>query len=202
MDQTRNYFNEIAEDYDSSADGKFVRRMYGEVIIQIMEAGPEILLDLGCGNGNVLLAVGRRRPVRLYGLDLSENMIVEAGKRLAALDGDWNLQVGDAVSLPYEDRTFDTVACNASFHHYTDPGRVLKEIRRVLKPGGTLVLGDPTAPFFLRPLLNLSFSGRKSGDHHLYGKREIIGLLREAGFSVKRWKTIDFQAFILTAERI
>lgn len=226
---TKDYFNEIAKEYDSSADGKFVKRMYGEVVGQIMEARPQSLLDLGCGNGNVLLAVGRQCSARLYGLDLSENMIAEAGKRLAKLDGEdgdhsmgqaenagdtsgarqgrrsmrrTDLRVGDAVALPYENQLFDVVACNASFHHYLDPGRVLKEIWRVLKPGGTFILGDPTAPSLLRPLLNASFVTRNSGDHHLYGKREMIRLLESEGFSVKKWKIISFQAFVLSATRI
>ena len=85
MDKTKDYFNQIAEDYDSSADGKFVKRMYGEVVRQIMEIRPGTLLDLGCGNGNVLLAVGRQYPACLYGLDISEKMIAEAGKRLGEL---------------------------------------------------------------------------------------------------------------------
>lgn len=251
MDKTKDYFNQIAEDYDSSADGKFVKRMYGEVVRQIMEVRPGTLLDLGCGNGNVLLAVGRQYPASLYGLDISEKMIAEAGKRLgeltaegggsaAAMQGKGggpaavmqvkagspaaamqesagssiafrqetagarciDLRVGDAAALPYENGFFDTVICNASFHHYLNPGQVLGEIRRVLKPGGTLVLGDPTAPFFLRPLLNTTFSARSSGDHHLYGKQEMIRLLKGAGFSVKKWKVIKLQAFVLTAERI
>lgn len=218
MDKTRDYFNEIAEDYDSSADGKFVKRMYGEVVRQILEIMPEALLDLGCGNGNVLLAVGRQCPARLFGLDISENMISEAEKRLAVLSEEaWvppaprpgitgcpriNLRVGDAAGLPYESGAFDAVACNASFHHYLNPEQVLREIRRVLKPGGVLILGDPTAPFFLRPLLNASFSARNSGDHHIYGKREILGLLKSEGFSAKKWKILNFQAFILSAVRV
>ena len=57
------------------------------------------------------------------------------------------LEVGDAEKLPYAENQFDIVICNASFHHYPNPDRVLSEIKRVLKIEGILILGDPTAPF-------------------------------------------------------
>lgn len=192
---TRAYFDKNAKDYDNSSDGRFVRCMYREILEKTMALKPDTVLDLGCGNGNILVQLAQTGS-RLYGLDLSSNMIAEAERRLG---GRASLTVGDAQLLPYGDESFDLVICNASFHHYPRPDTVLEEIRRVLKPRGVLILGDPTAPAPIRTLLNIGFQGRDSGDFKIYGKKELYRSLENHGFMVKSWKMVKHHAFVLTA---
>lgn len=192
---TREYFDSNAKDYDNSPDGRFVRCMYREIVDRAAAKNPTSVLDVGCGNGNILmqlLDIG----AALYGLDLSPNMIAEAERRLGERA---SLTVGDAERLPYEDHTFDLVICNASFHHYPHPDAVLGEIRRVLKPRGTFILGDPTAPAPVRALLNLSFQGKRAGDFKIYGKKEIYRMLAARGFVVENWRRLNYRAFVAVA---
>lgn len=143
QEETRRYFDRVAEDYDASYDGRFVRCMYREVVRRAVSLPGDRVLDLGCGNGNLIRMLREVKQASCWGADLSSQMIREAGKNL----GDKvNLTVADAAALPYGDGQFDIVICNASFHHYTEPERAVEEIRRVLKTGGTLILGDPTIP--------------------------------------------------------
>lgn len=200
QEETRRYFDRVAEDYDASYDGRFVRCMYREVVRRAVSLPGDRVLDLGCGNGNLIRMLREVKRASCWGADLSPQMIQEAGKNL----GDKvNLAVADAAALPYGDGQFDIVICNASFHHYTEPERAVEEIRRVLRTGGTLILGDPTIPGRLaRKLLNRAVHKRDSGDYKIYGKTEITSLFAARGFRVHSWKRINFRSFVFEAEKV
>ena len=197
---TKLHFDEIAEDYNNSSDGRFVKCMYEEIVNRISEIQPENILDLGCGNGNVLAALAKCTTYKLFGLDLSENMISEAKKRL---NDDVELKIGDSENLPYEDNKFDVIICNASFHHYIHPKKVLNEIKRVLAPNGILILGDPTFPCdWLLKIINHFLPMSNSGDYRLYSKKTISSLLNECGFTPYNFKKLNCKSFIINAKAL
>lgn len=199
-ENTKKYFNTTAKDYDNSHDGQFVKCMYDEIFNRVKSINPKTILDLGCGNGNILKMLENNTSASLYGLDLCENMIEEARKRLS---NKITLTVGDSENLPYADNMFDTIICNASFHHYIHPDAVLKEIKRVLKKDGSLILGDPSAPFnWYTKFLNYFLKYSNSGDYKIYSKKEITSLLSKYSFEIKDFKMIDYRAFVLTATNI
>lgn len=197
--KTKEYFNGTAKNYDTSHDGRFVKCMYGEIVKWVGDLPGEKILDLGCGNGNVIRLLEQERQARYFGVDISEQMIAEAEKRVGS---GAELRTADVVDLPFPDEMFDIIICNASFHHYTEPDRAVEEIKRTLKTGGMLVLGDPTIPGDLfRKWFNRSFSSGNSGDFWLYGKQEIISLFQKHGFLIRKWKRINFRSFLLCAEK-
>ncbi len=194
---TELYFNRTAADYDNSHDGKFVRCMYQEILDRAGSIKGNHILDLGCGNGNVIELLKSRREADYYGLDLSEKMIEEAEKRF---QGQVHLAVGDAEGLPYENNTFDLIICNASFHHYTHPEKAVEEIKRVLKPGGTLILGDPTLPGrLLTKILSFFLKYSNSGDAKIWHKKDITKLFEHHGFAVEKWNYINHHSFMFNA---
>ena len=89
--------------------------------------------------------------------------------------------VADAEELPFADNTIDIITCNASFHHYVHPNTVLAEMKRVLKDGGKLLIGDPYPPFVIRPIMNLLTKYSDEGDYHFYGIAEMKKLLANNG---------------------
>lgn len=98
------------------------------------------VLDAGCGSGPLTAAL-RDRGAIVSGFDLSAAMIDLARERLGA---DADLSVADlAEALPYDDRTFDLVVSSLSLHYLADWNPPLTEIRRVLRPGGRLVVSVP-----------------------------------------------------------
>lgn len=195
--KTKEYFDSTAKMYDESNDGKFVRCMYPEVVKAAKEAPGKRILDIGCGNGNVLRFLMDQRQGDYYGVDLSEKMIEEARKRLP---GDVVLKPADVVSLPFEDAFFDILICNASFHHYEEPEKAIGEMKRVLKPGGTLILGDPTFPLFRR-VFNWLIKWGNAGDVWIYGKKDILPLFEREGFDILKWKRLNFISFVFQARR-
>jgi ubiquinone/menaquinone biosynthesis C-methylase UbiE len=100
------------------------------------------VLDVACGPGFLTLAfAGACASAR--GIDATP-AFVERARRLAQERGIGNASfaVGDANALPEPDAGWDIVACRAAFHHFPDPARVLAEMARVAKPGGTLLVAD------------------------------------------------------------
>jgi ubiquinone/menaquinone biosynthesis C-methylase UbiE len=111
------------------------RSIYGTVLALLDERHHRVL-DVGCGTGlmSAKLAAGGRR---VLGVDLSSDMIARARRRRSARV---DFMQGDAEQLALESSGFDAVVNLISFHHYPAPSRALAEFRRVLRPGGRLVL--------------------------------------------------------------
>jgi ubiquinone/menaquinone biosynthesis C-methylase UbiE len=107
------------------------------------------MLDLGTGPGHVPVLVCAAIPdARVVGIDLSRNMLVHAERRRAA--SAWperiELRLADAKQLDFEDAAFDAVFSNTILHHIPDPVPFLREARRVLRPGGALLVRDLFRP--------------------------------------------------------
>ncbi len=102
-------------------------------------------LDIGCGTGTwTAMVAGSPLPSRrIVGLDYSLSMCrVAHGKAMTVPEGaPWFLN-GDAEHLPFADASFDLVTCSHSFHHYPHQAVAVREMRRVLRPGGRLMLVD------------------------------------------------------------
>ena len=178
-DRTKQHFNETASEYNSSGNGKFVAPMYEDLLNEIGKIPGGKLLDIGCGNGNLFNCI-QDKKYELYGVDFAEKMISEAkincGEKALFF-------TADAEKLPFDDNTFDILTCNASFHHYIHPDAVLKEMCRVLKKGGTLIIGEPYIPAIFRPLMNVLIKFSTEGDYHFYGLKEMKRILIKNGFS-------------------
>lgn len=99
-------------------------------------------LDVACGPG--LLVCGMARRVRhATGIDLTPAMLEQARKTQQARGiGNVSWDQGDVSAMPYADETFDIVTCRFAFHHFPDPLPVLREMRRVCRAGGRMVVAD------------------------------------------------------------
>ena len=104
------------------------------------------VLDIGCGDGMALSAVPR--TTWRYGVDQSETMLSIARRRLNRdlKEGRVRLRLGDMLALPFADRTFTVVTVGYGLRNVPDLQRSLREIRRVLAPGGRLLSLDFNRP--------------------------------------------------------
>ena len=98
------------------------------------------LLDVGCGPGTITVEFADRlAPGRVVGLDASAEVISIASQtQRPGLE----FVVGNAYALPYDDATFDIVHAHQTLQHVADPVRMLREMRRVTKPGGVVAARD------------------------------------------------------------
>lgn len=108
------------------------------------------ILDVGCGTGlNLLEAARVFAPTRLLcGIDISPGMIRVATDKAAQMGIPAQFIVGDAQQLPYTNGLFDLVICNSALHWFKDRDAAVREMSRVLRPGGQLALICASAPGF------------------------------------------------------
>ena len=102
------------------------------------------LLDCGCGPGSITLGLAAAvAPAPVVGVDLNAADIA-AARALATRRGVSNVSfvVASVYALPFPDATFDAAFAHALLQHLGEPGRALKEVRRVLRPGGVAGLSD------------------------------------------------------------
>ena len=113
------------------------------LIVEFSGAGPDdTVLDVACGGGLVVCAFAK--TVRhATGIDLTPAMI-ERARALQAEQGLTNVtwRLGDVLPLPFPDASFTIVTSRFAFHHFLDPLAVLKEMKRVAKPGGKVMVVD------------------------------------------------------------
>lgn len=110
------------------------------------KTGSVTILDIGCGTGRLLRKAAARWPAaRLIGVDPAEGMIAQA-RRLAPFA---LFYPGQAETLPLPDESVDVALSTLSFHHWADQEKGLRQVARVLRPGGCFVLADALMPLGL-----------------------------------------------------
>lgn len=144
-DSVRQQFGASANAYVTSAV-----HASGPDLTAMVEAaalnGTEHVLDIGSGAGHASCALAPY-AASVEGLDVTPEMVETAGA-LAYSRGLSNVtfRLGDVAALPFDDRSFDLVTSRLSAHHYADPAAALREVFRVLRPGGRLLLIDCISP--------------------------------------------------------
>ena len=132
-----------APTYEDDRRSKRIAAMQDAAFDALVLGAEDRLLDVGCGSG---AAVRRAAPMAAAasGVDLSPKMIERAVELAAGIEN-VEFRVSESDALPYEDGAFTALLCTSSFHHYPDPAATVREMARVLAPGGRLVIGDGSA---------------------------------------------------------
>jgi len=153
-----------------------------EFIVNSAGAGTDdTVLDVACGPGLLVCAFGR--VVRhATGIDLTPAMLEQARKaqqeqRLTNVTWDH----GDVTTLPYPDAHFSIVSCRFVFHHLQDPLVVLREMARVCKPGGRIVVADMAPAPDKVNALNAEEQLRDPSHVRAMPEEELRGLFTQAG---------------------
>ena len=153
------------EAYASAAAQAFLDSIDNTLVEQVLSLDPPAgrLLDIGAGPGNISLKIARRCPrLQVVGLDYSRNM-VRAACQAASTQGladRARFFVGDANRLCLPDASFDLVLSNSVLHHLANPLGMLKEMARVSKPDGVVLLRDLRRPSRLAFPLHVRWHGR------------------------------------------
>ena len=157
-----------------------------------IEAEPEdVVLDVGCGTGALLHAIARTFPgACLTGVDLSTDMLAVARTKV---DPKVTLRQGRAENLPFADEAFDVVVSSSVLHYLRAPDAALREMRRVLKPGGRVVICDWCDDYLACRLCDRILRMVNRAHHKTYGRSECISMLQLAGF-----EEVDLERFKIT----
>ena len=161
-----------------------------QICRQVTDRQPRIL-DVGCGTGANLLMLSKFGQAE--GVDISEDALAFCRER--GLD---KVKLGAGEELPYEDGTFDLVTAFDVVEHMDDDLAGLKEMRRVLRPGGRVLLFVPTFMFLWGLQDDVSHHRRR------YRLPELRRVLEQAGFEVERstYANITFFVPILLVRKL
>lgn len=148
MDIKEDVKKQFARSADSYVSSK-IHRLGGDLNTLIEMAHTEksdLALDAATGGGHTANALASLVK-RVTALDLTPEMLASAEKFITG-NGHTNVEFveGDAENMPFEDETFDIVTCRIAPHHFPNITEFIKEVSRVLKPGGRFLLNDNAAP--------------------------------------------------------
>lgn len=173
--------------------------------------GPRVL-DLGVGPGTSAIEMARADPARRHvGLDVSSAMLVRASARARAAAVALSLLRGDALALPFRDGAFDGATGHSVLYLLPDAAAALREVRRVLRPGGRVAFLEPRAgaPDLAgavragaRHALAMVLWRGMSRLHRRYDEATLPGLLADAGLEGARaWPVLSGYGVMATATR-
>lgn len=153
----------------------------------------DVHLELAQGGG-ALLSRALETVGRAAAIDHSADMVELAKRknRAALEEGRVEIVEGDAATLPWPEDSFTCGACTASFLFFEDPVRVLREVNRVLKPGGRFVMVTPAQQ--ASGLIKTVFAPWASS-MRLYSEAEMRAMLAEAGFVSVEVKVLGKRLF-------
>ena len=159
------------------------------MLVDFSEAGPnDTVLDVACGGGLVVCAFAARVR-RAEGIDITPAMLEQA-RALAAEKGLTNVtwRQGDVLPLPYPDGAFTIAVSRFTFHHFQDPLGVLREMRRVVAPGGRVVVVDSDASADPAKAAEFNRLEKLRDPSHVRAMpvAELIELFRAAGLPAPR----------------
>jgi len=219
----REMFTSIAPRYDLlnhllsfNVDRMWWRRT-ARTFLHILSRPDARVLDLCCGTGDMAFALrqqaGKASP-EIVGVDFSRAMLERARQKSAALAGNGSAPCwieADALHLPFADRSFDLVTSAFGFRNLADYDAGLREIVRVLRPGGEcgiLDFGEPTGPigslyrvYFRQvlPRVGTLISGVRGPYEYLPASVErfpqpedMLARMKQAGFSEASWTPYTF----------
>lgn len=139
------------------------------------------VLDVGCGTGELLRRLRTKYPgATLAGLDPVPEMLAVARDKL---NGNEDFRIGYADSLPWKSGSFDLVVSCNMFHYITHPVEALREMARVVRHGGSVVLTDWCDDYLACRLCNLYLRLTNRAFYKTYRQAECLELLHRAGFS-------------------
>ena len=188
--RVRDEFTRQAETFAASGaitDAALTQRF----VAALGEAAQGSVLDVACGPGILSAAIaGTAREVTAF--DLTPEMLKKAAQRCAGL-ANVSFREGNAAELPFADDSFDAAGTRLSVHHFDRPGRVMSEIFRVIRPGGSFVIADvicseEPADAELQNAIEIL---RDPSHVRMLPGSELTALVRDAGFAIESRATWD-----------
>lgn len=214
--QVKEVFNEVAPKYDLMNDllSFGLHRLWKKKTIEMAQVTPEMrILDVAGGTGDMTIAYAKatQRRGEIWLTDINEEMLKVGRKRLEGENLSLPVAVCDAEFLPFSDGYFDRVTVAFGLRNMTHKDRALREMCRVLKPGGRLLVLEFSKParwlspfydlysFKFMPWLGKMIAG--SSDDYRYlaesirmhpDQQTLAGIMKESGFEKVEWINLNW----------
>jgi ubiquinone/menaquinone biosynthesis C-methylase UbiE len=181
----RKQYNHLAKQYDRRWQ-HYIHHSLSFFKAWAMIVPEETILDIACGTGELeRLLLEQNSHQSMVGIDLSSQMLAQAQQKLQGFPT-VKFQVATARSLPFADHQFDVVLSANSFHYFDSPEIVLQEMRRVLKPGGRLLLLDWCRDYWLCQICDVILQWIDPAHRQCYTQAELHDFLTSAQLKLAR----------------
>jgi len=198
-DASRRYFNRWAARYDRSVAQVWFHENH-RLIVQAVDPPAEArILDVGCGTGQLAARLAQRvQSGSVLGVDPAEEMIRVARRqhRRKCL----RFAVGSSDAIPADADAFDVVVSTISFHHWARPVESLREIARVLRPGGRLLILDLCRDNLLLDVVDQVQRWVQPSHFAIASAAEMRGYCSRAGF--RQLRITKPQWFLMLTEGV
>lgn len=210
-EKVRRMFGAIAPRYDlNNRLHSFGRdQAWRRAAVRMAQVRPtDRVLDVACGTGDLTRAFAAGGAAKVVGLDFTPEMLA-----IARVKSDIEYVQGDAMKLPFGDASFNIVSIAFGIRNVADPAKALREFRRVLKPGGRLIVLEFGRPRFapiawvndfycsvIMPRTATLIAGDRSGAYRylprsintFLTREAMAGAMREAGFGAIQMRPMTF----------
>jgi ubiquinone/menaquinone biosynthesis C-methylase UbiE len=195
---TAEYFNSIAEKWDSWEDLEFLKVQFDNGLKRFGLRPDEHVLDAGCGTGNLTVAILRQlsQAGKITAVDISSRMIEIAQSKINDPRVQW---ICDSVEhITAFESTFDRVICYSVWPHFANPGIVARLFHRMLEPSGKLNIWHLKS----REAINKIHTGASEAisNHLLIPAFQTAALLEQSGFIIEETKDDD-SGYLVSARR-
>jgi ubiquinone/menaquinone biosynthesis C-methylase UbiE len=196
----RTHFDRWSSSYEQGGGARRFQELQGRALGMLELGAEDLLLDLGCGTG---VAVREAAEVvrQAVGLDLSSGMIAQARDRSAGLANVEFVEGDTSAPLPFAAGAFTAALCTTAFHHFPRQEAVLRELGRVLAPGGRVVIADANRRHPVVFGFDLILRVVQKSHVGFRGPAWIARGLRKAGFSDLRVETAWGGAYVFVGAR-
>ncbi len=191
----RRWFDRRAGSYESGVTSRWRDPVQRESLEALQLGAEDRLLDVGCGTGAACRSAASV-TASVVGIDLSPEMVRQAREFASGL-ANVHFEIADSEHLPFDDGAFTAVVCSNSFHHYPDPGRAVREMTRVLAPGGRFVLGDACSDRTAARIADVFLRRFEPGHVRLYRSDELGAFVRGAGLSRVELRRLSGDGFAI-----
>ncbi|MGH8282326.1 MAG: class I SAM-dependent methyltransferase [Gammaproteobacteria bacterium] len=187
-DSIRKEYARLAPEYDTRWSF-YIEATTNATLTRLSSPPTARILDVGCGTGVLLQRLAQKLPqATLVGMDPVPEMLAVARGRVPPST---ELHEGWAEKLPFEDDNFDVVVSCNMFHYVRQPVSALREMSRVLRPGGELLITDWCDDYLTCRICGWWLRLFSPAHVKVYGQRECLRLLKETGYPqahIERYK--------------
>lgn len=179
-EQSKEVYNKMASEYDSSPEGNYTRSHKEELIKKVVVKDGDDILDVACANGVLLAELSKKANVNAFGIDISENMVSVAKKRYPK----FSFSAQPCFPLDFANQSMNIITVSCAFHHFENPQGFADECMRVLKTGGTIYMAEPYFSPLIRWIANtIVFPFTHTGDIKVYSSKELSFFFEKSGFT-------------------